>query len=255
MAWSITQVARMSGVTSRTLRHYHEIGLLAPAWVSASGYRHYEESQLLRLQQILILRRLDLGLPEIKEIVDRNTDPLTALREHHRRLLAERDRLDAVALTVARTIAELDESERTGKVQKINNPENLFDGFDAAQYTADARDRWPGHWEGTGQADLLANSTPQEIEKMQREATAALVRLAELMAAGTPVDDPAVLAKLDVHYRRMSRYWTPSAEEYTHFGEMQVSDPTFRATYDRIAEGLAEYQRDAMAAYARIHLT
>ncbi|MEU6713733.1 MerR family transcriptional regulator [Nonomuraea sp. NPDC046802] len=53
MAWSIAQVAQMSGVTSRTLRHYDEIGLLPPARVGGNGYRYYEEDQLLRLQQVL----------------------------------------------------------------------------------------------------------------------------------------------------------------------------------------------------------
>jgi len=56
MAWSIAEVARVAKVTSRTLRHYDEIGLLPPAFVSVNGYRHYEEEQLLRLQQLLLLR-------------------------------------------------------------------------------------------------------------------------------------------------------------------------------------------------------
>ncbi len=79
MAWSIVEVARMSGVTSRTLRHYDEIGLLAPAGVAANGYRYYEQDQLLRLQQILVLRELDLGLSEIAAIVNQQRDPIAAL--------------------------------------------------------------------------------------------------------------------------------------------------------------------------------
>ncbi|MER5645110.1 MerR family transcriptional regulator [Streptosporangium sp. NPDC002524] len=255
MAWSIAQVARMSGVTSRTLRHYDEIGLLAPAWVGGNGYRHYEEDQLLRLQQILVLRELDLGLAEIKEIVDRHTDPVAALREHHRRLLGERDRLDAVARVVARTITELQESEGKGDMSKISRPENLFEGFDGARYGAEARERWPGHWERSGQQELLDTATPQEIDRMGREATAGMIRMAELMAAGTPADDPAVLAELDTHYRHMTRSWTPTAAEYAHLGRMQADDEVFRANYERIAEGLAAYMRDAMTAYAHARLS
>ena len=59
----------MSGVTSRTLRHYHEIGLLDPAYVGANGYRYYEVEQLLRLQQILLLRELGVGLGEIADAI------------------------------------------------------------------------------------------------------------------------------------------------------------------------------------------
>ncbi|MEU4830319.1 MerR family transcriptional regulator [Streptosporangium sp. NPDC023615] len=255
MAWSIAQVARMSGVTSRTLRHYDEIGLLTPAWVGGNGYRHYEEDQLLRLQQILLLRELDLGLTEIKEIVDRQTDPVAALREHHRRLLGERDRLDAVVRMVARTITELQENRERGDMSKINRPENLFEGFDQARYGVEARERWPERWEGAGQQELLDTTTPEELDRMGREATAAMVRLAELMTAGTPVDDPAVLAELDVHHRETTRFWTPTAEEYAHLGRMQVDDERFRVNYERIAEGLAAYMRDAMVAYASARLS
>jgi DNA-binding transcriptional MerR regulator len=107
VSWSIVEVARMSGVTTRALRHYDEIGLLPPAGVRNNGYRYYEQAQLLRLQQILVLWELDLGLDDIAAILDRQTDRLMALREHYSRLLRERDRLDRVARTVARTIQDL----------------------------------------------------------------------------------------------------------------------------------------------------
>lgn len=255
MAWSITQVARMSGVTSRTLRHYDAIGLLAPARVVVNGYRYYEEKQLLRLQQILVLRELDLGLAEIREIIDRHTDPVAALQEHHRRLLEERDRLDAVARIVARTIAELKENEGMDSMPRISRPENLFEGFDGARYGAEAREQWPEHWERSGQRELLETLTPQEIDDMQQEATAGMIRMAELMAAGIPADDPAVFTELDVHYQHMTRFWTPTAVEYAYFGQMQVDDERFRANYEQIAEGLATYMRDAMAAYAHARLS
>lgn len=83
----------MSGVTARTLRHYHEIGLLAPASVGGNGYRRYGDRELLRLQRILVLRALGLGLADIAAVLEQQTDEVTALREHHGRLLEERDRL------------------------------------------------------------------------------------------------------------------------------------------------------------------
>ncbi|MDP9843856.1 MerR family transcriptional regulator [Streptosporangium lutulentum] len=255
MAWSITQVARMSGVTSRTLRHYDEIGLLPPARVGANGYRYYEEDQLLRLQQVLVLRELGLGLTEIKEIVERHTDPVVALREHHRRLLAERDRLDDVTRMVERTIAELQRNEGKTTMSKISRPENLFEGFDGARYEADARERWPEQWQRSGQQELLAGRTPQELERMQREATAGMIRMAEHMLTGTPVDAPQVLAELDVHYRHLSESWTPTTEQYLHLARMQAQEERFRVNYEKVAEGLAEYMRDAMTAYAHARLS
>ncbi|QKG26595.1 MerR family transcriptional regulator [Actinomadura verrucosospora] len=253
MAWSIADVARMSGATSRTLRHYDEIGLLPPAWVGGNGYRYYEEDDLLRLQQILVLRELGLGLTEIAGILDRQTDEVEALRAHHKRLLAEQDRLAALAGTVARTIAELEERRDDGGMPKINRPENLFAGFDASKYDAEARRQWPEQWEESKRfVDTLA---PEDHERMQREATAQMIRMAEFMAAGAPVDDPVVLTEVDVHYQGVCRFWTPSAAAYKGLGRTYVDDPRFKSAYDEIAAGLAEYQRDAMAAYADARLS
>ncbi|WP_225800039.1 MerR family transcriptional regulator [Streptomyces sp. NK15101] len=252
MAWSIADVARMSGVTSRTLRHYDEIGLLAPAWTAGDGHRYYEEPQLLRLQQILLMRELDLGLREIRDVLDSGADRVAVLREHHARLLAERDRLGTLARTVARTIAELEESEDQDMVS-INRPENLFEGFGAdPEIEAEARERWPEAYERSRQA--LEGLPPEAVEQWQREATARMIRFAEHMAAGTPAADPAVQAEVDAHYRDVCRFWTPCAEAYRGLARTYVEDPRFRENFDRIADGLAEYQQQAMDVYADARL-
>ena len=253
MSWSIVEVARMSGVSSRALRHYDEVGLLPPARIGANGYRYYEQAELLRLQQILLLRELGLGLAEIRDILDSQLDPIQALREHHQRLLRERDRLGVLARTVARTIDQLQaidqpQAEGNAAMIEINRPENLFEGFDPSIYDDEARERWPQQWEQA--ARFTATLTSQDIERMQREMTAAMIRMAELMAAGTPVDDDAVQSEVDLAYQGVCRFWTPDADAFRNLGRMYVEDERFKATYDRIAGGLAEYYRDAMACYA-----
>ncbi|GAA2787167.1 MerR family transcriptional regulator [Streptomyces showdoensis] len=251
MAWSIADVARMSGVTSRTLRHYDEIGLLPPAWTGSNGHRMYERDDLLRLQQILLMRELGLGLKEIRAVLDSQVDRVAVLREHHERLLAERERLGTLARTVARTITELEED---APMAQINRPENLFEGFEPdPEMEAEVQERWPAAYEQSRQA--TAGMTPADMEHWQREVTAQMIRLAEFMTAGTPVDDPAVQAEIDAHYRNVSRFWTPNAEAYKGLALMYVEDPRFRRNYERIAAGLAEYQRDAMAVYADTRLS
>lgn len=251
MAWSIAEVAKFSGLTSRALRHYDEIGLLRPAYLGDNGYRYYGEEELLRLQQILVLRELGLALPRIAEVLDAQTDRIEALREHHRMLLAERDRLGRLAATVARTIGEL-EKEDGGRTVTINRPENLFEGFDEAQYADEARERWPEQYARSQQ--YVATLTEEDKREMGRETTAGMIRMAELMAAGKPAHDPAVQEEVDRHYQGMCRFWTPNANAYKCLGQMYVDDERFTATYDRIAVGLAVYYRDAMAAYADARL-
>lgn len=248
MSWSIAEVARMSRVSPRTLRHYDEVGLLPPAGVRANGYRYYEQGELLRLQQILLLRELDLGLGEIAAILDEQRDPLVALREHYRRLLGERDRLDLVVRTVADTIDKLETQQGAPGMTSINRPENLFEGFDPTEYDKEAHRRWPEQWEQSKRfTDTL---TAADTERLQREQTAAMIRMADLMAAHTDVGDAAVQAEIDLAYQSVARMWTPNAEAFRNLGRMYVDDPRFAATYTRIAPGLAEYYRDAMAVYA-----
>ncbi|MFF8941908.1 MerR family transcriptional regulator [Streptomyces sp. NPDC014864] len=253
MAWSIADVARMSGVTSRTLRHYDEIGLLVPAHIGSNGHRYYEEAELLRLQQILLMRELGLGLREIAAVLERQVDQVAALREHHGRLLAERERLDVLAATVGRTIAELEEDKDTHDMAKISRPENLFEGFDAARHEAAASEQWPDEVEQSRQ--FAGTLTDEDQARLQREATAAMVRMAEFAASGTPTTDPAVQAEIDAHYRGICRMWTPNAAAFKALGQTYVDDPQWRAAYDQAADGLAAYQRDAMAAYADARLS
>jgi DNA-binding transcriptional MerR regulator len=251
MAWSIAEVARMSGVTTRTLRHYDAIGLLPPAYVQPSGQRFYETAELLRLQQILLLRELGVGLADIAAAIGSGPGTLAALRRHHHRLLAEQARVARLARTVARTITELEGNDPM--TPQLNRPENLFEGFSPADYEDEARERWPEQFE---QAQAVARAaSPEQVTAEQEQLTAQLIRMAELMTAGQPAADPEVQAEVDRHYRWVARYWTPTAQAYRGLGQLYVDDERFRARYEQIAPGLAAYQRDAMTIYARDRLS
>ncbi len=243
----------MSGVSSRTLRHYDEVGLLPPAGVASNGYRFYEQRDLLRLQQILVLRELDLGLRDIGEILDQQHDPVQALLAHHERLLQEQDRLGRVAATVARTIDELTTTEGQPGMTNINRPENLFEGFDPTQYDEEARERWPQQWEQSKQ--FTGTLSAADTDRLQREQTAAMIRMAELMSAGVDVGDAVVQTEIDAAYQTICQMWTPNAAAFKNLGKMYVDDARFTTTYDKIAPGLAEYYRDAMSTYADAKLS
>jgi MerR family transcriptional regulator, thiopeptide resistance regulator len=251
MAWSIAEVARMSGVTTRTLRYYDAIGLLRPAYVQPSGQRFYETPELLRLQQILLLRELGVGLADIATAIGSGPGTLAALRRHHTRLLAEQARIARLVDTVTRTITELEGDDPMAP--QIDRPENLFEGFNPADYEDEARERWPEQFE---QAQVVASAaSAEQVTAEQKEITAQLIRMAELMTAGQPAADPEVQAEVDQHYRWVARHWTLTAQAYRNLGQLYVDDERFRARYEQIAPGLAAYQRDAMTVYARDRLS
>ena len=251
MVWTIVEVARASGVTSRTLRHYDAIGLLPPAGVGVNGYREYGTEELLRLQQILVLRALSMPLAEIRAVLDAQLDQVTALRDHHGRLVAERDRLAVVAATVARTIADLEDNEGNAAMS-INQPENLFEGFDHSRYAEEARERWPE--QAASSEQYIAAMSTEEQESRQRAWTAQMVRMAELRAAGTAPADDRVQAEIQGVYDGITPMWTPTAAAFKGLGSVYCDDDRFAATFDRVSPGLATFYRDAMTVFADEHL-
>ena len=143
-AYTVRQLAKMAGVSVRTLHHYDQIGLLKPSSRTEAGYRLYAEKDLLRLQQVLFYRELDFPLDEIRIILDLpGFDQVEALRDH-RRMLGERaERLARLLRTVDRTIARLTEEDTMPLTD-----EELYEGFSPKEreqlkeYEAEARDRW-----------------------------------------------------------------------------------------------------------------
>ncbi|MGQ0839321.1 MerR family transcriptional regulator [Actinokineospora sp.] len=252
MAWSIAQVARMSKVTSRTLRHYDDIGLLRPASVGGNGYRYYEREQLLRLQQILVLRELGLGLDAIAEIVHDGRDKVAALRMHHRWLLAERDRFDQLARTVSRTIDEVE----GGDNMTTKSAEEWFEGFDSAkqeQLQQEARERWGADAVDAASARVKDKGKDwwQDQGKVWADSLHALVAHIE---AGRSPRDAEVQETVRGHHQWLLGFWTPNRESYTGLGDLYADDPRFRANFDKTDPRLAEFLRAAMAEYARTRL-
>src|SRR5512139_570342 len=105
MAYTIKQIADLAGVTTRTLRYYDEIGLLSPAHMGQNGYRHYNQKSLLRLQQIMFFRELDVSLNDIQLIMSQpDFNLLDALEKHRLALQAREKRLRSLIDTVDQTI-------------------------------------------------------------------------------------------------------------------------------------------------------
>ena len=123
MAYTVKQVAAMSGVSVRTLHFYDQTGLLKPARVGANGYRFYEEPQLLKLQQILFYRELGFALKKVKRVLGRpDFEVLAALRSHREVLQSDLARTRALIRTIDRTIDHL---KGTAKMKD----EEMFAGF------------------------------------------------------------------------------------------------------------------------------
>src|SRR5882724_4521030 len=127
MAYTVKQLAAMSGVSVRTLHFYDETGLLKPAYHGANGYRFFEEAQLLTLQQILFYRELGFELKQIKKILSRpDFDKVAALKSHRKVLRKNLADTRKLIQTIDKTIEHL-------KGKKTMKGQELFVGFDPKQ--------------------------------------------------------------------------------------------------------------------------
>jgi MerR family transcriptional regulator, thiopeptide resistance regulator len=241
MSWSINEVARTSGVSSRTLRHYHAIGLLEPESTEFSGRRRYGRGELIRLQEILTLRDLGLPLKEIARVLDADggVQRGDALRSHLAGLRRERSRLERMIRTVQQTIEEGD----------TMSPEQIFDGFEENPYEAEARERW-GDEAVDASKERLANLSPEERTLLQGGFAEVHEKIAALHRERAPLDDPRLISAIEEHHGIVSLAWEPSPRAYAGLGRMYVEDDRFREVIGRGDDAMVEYLRDAMAAYA-----
>jgi DNA-binding transcriptional MerR regulator len=243
MSWSIQQVARMAGITARTLRYYDEIGLLPPATVGSNGYRYYERPQMLRLQEVLLLRDLGLDLETIGAVIDAERDPIEALRRHHRRITAERDRLDRLATTVGITIEHLEKGTDMPA-------ENLFRGFEFGPEFVARLQEQTDHPELNEVQRKIADWSGKDFESFNEEGHQLERRLLALLRDGVAAHDERALAVLEDDLELQRKLWTPTKDGYIQLARAITEPSEWRTHLDSLDPRLAGYLRDAMLAYA-----
>ncbi|MFB9532623.1 MerR family transcriptional regulator [Nonomuraea roseola] len=248
MSLTVGQVARLAGVTVRTLHHYDEIGLLSPSERSQAGYRRYTDADLERLQQVLFYRELGFGLEEITAILDDpGSDEMTHLRRQHELLMARIDRLRDMAAAV-----EVAMEARTMNITLT--PEERFEvfgGFRPERYEAEVQRRWGGTREYAESRRRVASYTRDDWVRLRDEAALITEELVAAMKAGLPAGGEAAMDLAERHREHISRWFyacTPAIHRC--LGELYVGDARFTETFESVASGLAAYLGEAIEANA-----
>lgn len=253
MDWSVQQIAKLAGTTSRTLRHYDDIGLLKPSRTGGNGYRYYNQAALVQLQRILLLRELGLGLPAIAEVIGHESDAEKALARHLEWLRQEQDRLARQIASVQHTITAM---KKGGKIMA----EEMFDGFDHTRYQDEVEERWGKDAYATGDAWWRGMTAEQKAAWKERSRLLGNDWIAAAQS-GTAPDSPEAqeLARRQVEWLAgipgtpASATGSSDVKAYvTGLGEMYVADPRFAANYGGGAG--AAFVRDALRIYAGKHL-
>ncbi len=249
MSYSVQQLANLAKVSIRTLHYYDQAGLLSPARVQNNGYRYYEEPELLKLQQILFFRELDFSIEEIKRILSSpRFDMKTALGDQRGLIQIKRTRLDGLIQTIDRTIKKINKETAMQDDELYGN----FSKEEMDKYTEEAKQRW-GHTETFKQSqERVQKMGKAGLTKALKEAGALTQEIAMAMKSGLDPKSEGAQQLIAKHYNGLRVFYEPNLNMYRGMAKMYVDDPRFKANYENVAAGLAQYMRDGMLHYADI---
>ena len=241
--FTVKQLAALAGVTPRTLYHYDEIGLLKPSRIGANGYRYYGEESLLRLQQILFYRELDMPLEDIRKIMGRpDFDTLKALESHKQALKKKMARTQRLIKTVDATIKHL-----KGKTKMSN--QGLFEGFSEEEQEKLAQEAEQKYDPETVRESnrKWKSYSKEKKESILAEGKAIYMDLAAAMPKGAGSAD--VQSIVTRWHKHLQHFWSPNDEQLLGLADLYNNDPRFRENYEKNAPNLSGFMREAVKVY------
>ena len=241
--YTVKQLSELAGVSIRTLHYYDEIALLKPSAVGDNGYRYYGEEALYRLQQILFFREMDLGLLQIKDMVDnQDFDLVAALNQHRDALQAKIDRLQNLIQTVDSTIMHL-----VGEVEM--SKKQLFTAFNEEEEKRYAQEAAEAYGEERVRESYKRWNSYSQQQKQQigEEGNAVYADLVEAMPKGA--DSPDVQAILVRWHQHLRYFYEPTPEILRGLGQLYNSHPDFIANFQKLHPDLPAFLEQAIAVY------
>ncbi len=250
MSYTVNKLAKLSGISVRTLHYYDEVGLLKPSGIKENGYRYYEEKELLRLQQILFYRELEFSLDAIKNIIDNpKFNMMEALVDHKKLLESKKKRIETLLSTIDTTITNMKGGGSMGS-------DDLYQGFsdeEMKKLQEEAKAKW-GYTDAYKQSiQRTKHWTKKDYDKAGKDQRDITKEMADLFKSGKSIDNEKVQNVIEKHYQYINQFYDAPIKMYRNLGHMYVDDPRFTAYYDNFAKGLAVFVRDAIGYYCDHH--
>lgn len=248
----IHELAKLSGITTRTLRYYDEIGLLIPEKRRDTGYRIYHQQHIDRLQQILFYRELDMPLDQIKDILNaEGFEQLKSLRQHQDALLLKKQYINGLLETVKKTIESIEDGLTMTNEEKFEGFKQQIINENECYYGEEIRNKY-GEGSVLGTYSMVRNMTEEQYQTMQAIEGTLLASLQEAMKEGDPASELA-LEVAEHHKQWLSFYW-PKYTKEAHVGlaQMYMEDQRFIEYYDsRVAPGATQFLTACIVHYAQ----
>ena len=243
--FTVKQLSKKASLTPRTLHYYDEIGLLKPSQVGDNGYRYYGEESLLRLQQILFYRELDMPLESIKKIMESSDfDLLNALESHKKELRKRIAHMEGLITTVDQPINHLKGINEMSQKQ-------LFEAFSDEQQAAYEKEALQKYDPATMKA---ANKKWKEYSAAEKQRIADegnAVYRDLLLAMPKGASSSQAQSCVERWRRHLEYFWTPNDDQLLGLAELYNGDLRFKANFDKIDPNLAEFMRQAVKVYIK----
>ena len=241
--YTVKQLANSAGISARTLRYYDQIGLLKPSTYGQNGYRYYDDDAVLRLQQILFYREMELSLSDIRAIVDQpDFDVLGTLDSHKTMLKRKKQRIDLLLSTIENTIQHIG-----GKLTMTKK--EIFAGFSEEKqkaYAQEARQRWDPELVDQSQ-ERWASYSDEKKKEIIAEANEIYENIFASINGGH--DSQKVQDLVAQWHRHMRNFYEPSIPTLRGLGQLYCDDPRFRANFEKFSPSFPEFLREAIAYY------
>ena len=238
----ISEVAKLTGITVRTLHYYDEIGLLKPSEITEAGYRLYSREDLEILQQILFFRELDFPLSQIKEIMNNpNYDKEEALKKQKELLIQQRQRIEGLIKLIEKRIEG--DNNMSFKEFDMNEIEE-----NKKKYAKEVKERW-GPSKAYEESEKKTSSYNKEKwGDINQETSEIFKGFAELRNSDPGSEEVQELV------RRWQKYITDNFYTCTNkilsgLGLMYVEDERFKENLDKNGEGTAKLMEEAIKIY------
>jgi DNA-binding transcriptional MerR regulator len=245
MSYTVKQLSNLAGVSVRTLHYYDEIGLLKADSIRPNGYREYGDEAVLKLQQILFYRELDLSLEDIKAIVGRpDFDEVAALEAHRLSLQGRARRLEHLIQTVDDTLLHMKGLKEMSKKQLFA----AFSDEEQEKYAREAEQLYdPAIVKESNRKWKSLNAPEKQL--IADEGNAAYEAIVAAIPLGA--SSPQAQAGVELWRKHMDYFWTPNLNQLVGLTELYNSDPRFKANFDKIDPRMAEFMREAVGVYVK----
>jgi len=242
MSYTVHEVAELSGVTIKTLYHYHKIGLLMPESVAENGYRYYGDKELKRLQQILFYRELDFSLESIKTALDNDPDRLRCLSEQYSRLKEREQRLAGILHTLEETI----QHEQKGVPM---SKEKMFNGLNKKEWEDAIADQNEHLQEKYGYKIDTSAINVDVMNEKANEAAEFMSFMAASLKNGVSINDKSISDAIEKHIKFMQQDISIDKNGFAAQTRFFMTDDFHRQMIEGQQIGLSYYICFAAEAY------